>query len=428
MSEIYKGNIMAGYNPDFLGNGINLPVPSFAPSLAGDVLRNSLLEDDIFANYINYSIITNRVRRSTIVTCANIDQNLIKNVRRKRGWDIDTRIGADFQLDNDYYRNNPWDRGHLARRGSLAWGKTEREAKRASDDTFYYPNAALQHENFNQDEWLALENWVFDLNLDSNGKITVFTGPVYGDFPRTITPQGREPALIPSAFFKVVCFVNKDSNELDVRAFLMFQDEEALRDKEGNKLFNFQTYQVTITEIERLTGLEFDDEIYEKNPLLFNENPEKQEELHIEQFPERIEVDAPAEMIAKGETRDSVAVDNAAIFIAAAMVNPSGDERKSEWVSIINLSSEPVNLEGWRLSDTKHEPLQLNSVLKEQQRILQPGEAVRIQPLNPVMLSNRGGVISLYDNHGKGRRIDRVRYTERDVEREDATVRFLRRG
>ncbi|MGB6298047.1 MAG: endonuclease, partial [Rivularia sp. (in: cyanobacteria)] len=79
-------------------------------------------------------------------------------------------------------------------------------------------------------------------------------------------------------------------------------------------------------------------------------------------------------------------------------------------------------------SDTKHEALQLNSILKEQQRILQPGEAVRIQPLSPVMLSNRGGVISLYDNQGKGRRIDRVRYTQRDVEQEDATVRFLRRG
>ncbi len=423
---------MAGYNPDFLGNGINLPVPSFAPSLAGDVLRSSLLEDDIFATYINYSIITHRVRRSAIVTCVNIDQNLIKNVPRKRGWDIDTRIGADFQLDNDYYRSNPWDRGHLARRGSLAWGKTEREAKRASDDTFYYSNAALQHENFNQDEWLALENWVFDLNLDSNGKITVFTGPVYGDFPRTISPAGRKPALIPSAFFKVVCFVNKDSNKLDVRAFLMFQDEEALRDKQGNKLFNFQNYQVTITEIERLTGLEFDSEIYEKNPLLFNENPEKQEELNIQQFPERIEVDTPSEMIARGEPRDAIAVDNAAIFIAAAMVNPSGDEREWEWVSLINLSSESVNLEGWTLSDTKREPLQLNSILNEQQRILQPGEALRIQPLSPVMLSNRGGVISLYDkpqsNQGKGRRIDRVHYTGKDAEREDAIVSFLRRG
>lgn len=423
---------MAGYDPNFLGNGINLPVPSFAPSLAGDVLRSSLLEDDIFAGYINYSIITHRVRRSPIIACVNINQNLYKSVSRSKDWNIDTRIGADFQLDNDYYRSNPWDRGHLARRASVAWGETQRDAKRASDDTFYYSNATLQHGNFNQDEWLALENWVFKLNLDSNGKVTVFSGPVYGDFSRTITPPGREPALIPSAFFKVVCFVNKDSNQLDVRAFLMFQDEEALADKMGNKMFNFQNYQVTITEIERLTGLEFDDEIYEKNPLLFNENPEKREELNIDRFPERIEVDEPSEMISPGESRNATPSTTIPVFIAAAMVNPSGDERESEWISVINLSSQPVNLEGWTLSDAKHEPLQLNLILNEQERILQPGEALQIKPLSPVMLSNNGGVISLYDkpqgNQSKGRRVDRVRYTSKDAENEDVIVRFLYRN
>lgn len=416
---------MAGYNPNFLGNDINLPVPSFNPSLSGDVLRSSLLEDEIFANYVNYSIITHRARRSPIISCVNIDQNLIKNVRRKRGWDIDTRIGADFQLDNDYYRNNPWDRGHLARRGTLAWGKTEREAKRASDETFYYSNATLQHENFNQDEWLALENWVFDLDLDSNGKITVFSGPIYGDFSRTISPPGREPAMIPSAFFKVVCFINKETNQLDVRAFLMFQDQEALTDKEGKRFFNFQNYQVTITEIEKLTGLEFEDEIYEKNPLLFNEDPEKQEELNIDNFPERIEVDAPTEMISAGEPREANASDEIPIFIAAAMVNPSGDERELEWVSLINLSSKAVNLEGWTLSDMKHDPLELNSTLE-------PGETLKIQPLSPVMLSNKGGVISLYDkpqtNQRKGRRVDRVHYTKNQAEKSDTTLRFLSRG
>ena len=423
---------MTGYDPNFLGNGITLPVPSFAPSLAGDVLRNDVLDDDIFANYVNYSIITHRVRRSPIIACVNIDQNLYKSVPRSKGWNIDTRIGANFQLDNDYYRRNPWDRGHLARRASIAWGKTSRDAKRASDDTFYYSNATLQHGNFNQDEWLALENWVFDLKLDSNGKISVFSGPVYGEFSRTIKPEGREPALIPSAFFKVVCFVSKKTNQLDVRAFLMFQDKEALRDKQGKEVFDFQNYQVTITEIEELTGLEFDDEIYEKNPLLFDEDPEKEEELHIDKFPERIEVDDPDEMIGRDEPRDSHVSHHVPIFIAAAMVNPSGDERESEWVSIINLSSKSVNLEGWTLQVGKHEPLKLETVLSKTELILPPGEAVKVKPLSPVMLSNKGGIINLYEkpqaNQNKGRHIDRVRYTAEDADKQDSTVRFLFRG
>lgn len=422
----------AGYDPNFLDTNIILPVPSFAPSLAGDVLHSPLLAHEIFADYVNYSIITHRVKRSPMIACLNIDQNQFKNVPRSRDWNIDTRIGAEFQLDNDYYRRNPWDRGHLARRASLAWGETTREAKRASDETFYYSNAALQHENFNQDEWLALENWVFDLNLDSNGKITVFTGPVYGEFSRTITPPGRETALIPSGFFKVVCFVNRETQQLDVRAFLMFQDEAALANKTGHKMFNFQNYQVTITEIENLTGLEFDDEIYEKNPLLFNENPQKQAQLNIGQVPERIEVDEPEEMIAATEVRDTIADEQVPVFIAAALVNPSGNERQEEWVSMINLSNEAINLEGWMLSDTKHDPLQLNTVLNPSQRILQPGETVKIQPLTPVMLSNRGGVISLYEppqpHQSKGRRVDRVHYTTEAAQQQGTILQFLGRG
>ena len=421
-----------GYDPKFLGSDIILPVPTFAPSLAGDVLHSNRLEDEIFAHYVNYSIITHRIKRSPIIACLNIDQNQLKSVPRRGGWNIDTRIGAEFQLDNDYYRHNPWDRGHLARRASLAWGKTTREAKRASDETFYYSNASLQHENFNQDEWLALENWVFDLKLDSNGKITVFTGPVYGEFSRTITPPGRETALIPGGFFKVVCFVNRETQQLDVRAFLMFQDEVALADKKGHQILNFQNYQVTITEIENLTGLEFDDEIYEKNPLIFNENPEKQEQLNIEQLPERIEIDEPEEMIAATEPRDSIADDQVPVFIIAALVNPSGDERQEEWVSIINLSNEAINLDGWMLSNTKHEPLHLNTVLNQSQRILQPGETVKIQPLSPVMLSNQGGVISLYEqpqpNQSKGRRVDRVHYTKEAAQQQGMILQFLGRG
>ncbi|MDY6938838.1 MAG: DNA/RNA non-specific endonuclease [Cyanobacteriota bacterium] len=422
---------MQGYDPAFLGNNITLPVPTFAPSLAGHVLHSARLADEIFANYVNYSIVTHRQKRSPIIACANIDRTLIKNVPRSRDWNIDSRIGWEFQLDNDYYRRNPWDRGHLARRGSLAWGKTVREAKRASDETFYYANASLQHENFNQDEWLALEDWVFHLDLAAQGRITVFSGPVYGEFSRTITPPGREPGLIPCGFFKVVCFANKDAEQLDVRAFLMYQDLEALADKAGKHTFNFQKYQVTITEIERLTGLEFDDEIYEKNPLFFNENPEKREELDIPRFPERIEVDAPEELIAAGETRETVAVEEVPIFIAAAMVNPAGDEREGEWVSLVNFSGEAIDLDGWTLSDTQREPLNLNSILDESQRILPPGEAVKVQPLSPVMLSNRSGVISLYEKpqpgQSQGRRVDRVRYTAEEAQRQGKVVRFLDR-
>lgn len=423
---------MVGYDPDFLGSDVRLPMPQFSPALVGHVLNNRLeLRDGIYADYVNFTIVMNRVRRSPILAALNIDQNKLRNVSRKRDWEIDTRIGEAFQLNNDYYVANPWDRGHLARRASAAWGETAREAKKASDATFFYPNATLQHENFNQDEWLALEDWVKDLTLDHNGRITEFTGPIYGEFGRIISPTEREPAETPSGFFKVICFISDVTKELDVRAFIMYQDIEALADKNGNRLFNFQRYQVTVSEIETLTGLEFDDQIYEKNPLLFNENEEAREDLNVVEFPERIAVDEPEELIAEGEVRDIVVDQKVPVYIAAAMVNPSGDERQNEWISIINLSADNIDLNGWTLSDAKRPPLDLGNVLDANRRILHPGEAVRVQPVEPLMLSNNGGVILLFEKpksgETQGRRIDRVHYVPEQSKPEGKPIVFAYR-
>jgi len=423
---------MVGYDPDFLGSDIRLPMPQFSPALVGHVLNNRLeLRDGIYADYVNFTIVMNRVRRSPILAALNIDQNKLRDVPRRRDWEIDTRIGEAFQLNNDYYVANPWDRGHLARRASAAWGETAREAKQASDATFFYPNATLQHENFNQDEWLALEDWVKDLTLDHNGRITEFTGPIYGEFGRIISPTGREPAETPSGFFKVICFISDATRELDVRAFIMYQDIEALANKDGSRLFNFQRYQVTVSEIETLTGIEFDNQIYEKNPLLFNENQEAREELNVVEFPERIAVDEPEELVAEGEVRDIVADQKVPVYIAAAMINPLGDERQNEWISIINLSADDVDLNGWTLSDAKRPPLDLGKVLDANKRILHPGEAVRVQPVEPLMLSNNGGVILLFEKprsgETQGRRIDRVHYTPEQTKWEGRPIVFAYR-
>lgn len=390
---------MPGYDPDFLGQAV--PLPDFSPSLIGDVLQKPELTDGIYAHYRNHTIVMNRRLRTPIFTAVNIDQQKIKNVRRANDWLIDTRVGAENQLNNDYYRGrqNRWDRGHLVRRASAAWGDSSREAKLASDDTFFYPNATLQHENFNQDEWLALEDWVKDLTLDSTDKISVISGPIFGEFVRSITPPGRMTALIPSAFFKVVAYINQQ-NQLEARAFIMIQDEEALRDKEGKQMFNFQRYQVSVTEIEEQTGLIFPSQIPENNPLFFNENSEAREDLNVRRFPEHIEVDSPEEVIGMGERRETVKDEEIPIFIAAALVNPAGNELSGEWVSIINLSNDEIKLDGWKLKDPQNE-LTIQGALA-------PGTAIQISPLSPIELGNQSGTISLYNKDNE--RVDRVKY------------------
>ncbi|WP_200875008.1 DNA/RNA non-specific endonuclease [Methylomarinum vadi] len=110
-------------------------------------------------DYPTYSLVMNSCanKRSPLIVCLNIDQNHLKSTHRSNRWRIDPRIGSDNQLDNAYYANNPWDRGHMARRTSAAWGETTHDAQLASNETFFYSNSCLQHANLNQDEWLGLK-------------------------------------------------------------------------------------------------------------------------------------------------------------------------------------------------------------------------------------------------------------------------------
>ncbi|MDH5547681.1 MAG: hypothetical protein OEZ43_19055 [Gammaproteobacteria bacterium] len=45
---------------------------------------------------------------------------------------------------------------------------------------------------------------------------------------------------------KKVRFRNKKTADLDVRAFLMYQNEEAIRGKSGSLRYNHHDYQVTV--------------------------------------------------------------------------------------------------------------------------------------------------------------------------------------
>ena len=406
-----------GYKEDFLP-GTHLPLPNFSATLSGEILRHPNFRDDEVVEYEHYSVVMNKLKekRSLVYAALNINQRLLKDTHRQRKWYVDSRIGPDYQLNNDYYRHNPWDRGHQARRTSAAWGKTQREAQKSSDSTFFYSNATLQHENLNQDEWLQLEDWVKDLGSAKEGKISVFTGPFYGENARTIQPSGRPLALIPSGFFKVVCYIDADTNQLAVKAFVIYQDEEALSDKDGALRKNNAMYQSTIGEIELLTGLDFDDAIYNANPLFFNESSARDNGLEVI-TPERYEVHKPADVInASNENRPNIQPQQEnSVLISGAMINPRGEDVGREWVSILNLSHEPVDLTGWSLSDNSELQLEINSVLETHLRVLQPGESQILYDVSPLQLSNTKDVIALFDNQGA--QVDIVKYQKSQVRR-----------
>ncbi|MEO0374923.1 MAG: DNA/RNA non-specific endonuclease, partial [Cyanobacteria bacterium P01_A01_bin.17] len=218
--------------------------------------------------------------RQALYSAANADFS--NNQGRGRDFRIDTRIDRRFQLDNIYYRDlngieNPYDRGHLTRRAAVAWGATTKRANDASLDSCFFPNISLQHKNFNQDEWNALEQEIQNTNLDSNDRFNIFTGPVFTDLDRVVRPTSAlEPGRVPSAYWKIMTYIGQDSQQIEANAFLVFQDEVAISEMGqvlgNNDIQPFALFQTSTTLIEELTGLKFPALLFDNNPMFFFEN------------------------------------------------------------------------------------------------------------------------------------------------------------
>ena len=112
-----------------------------------------------------------------------------------------SRSGLDFYKhndvytsDNDDYRNNPYDKGHLAPAAAF---NCDRETLKK---TFSYLNCALQHEGLNRGPWKELER--FERNLAKIYDEVLVNIEVI--FEGTDTVAGG--ATIPTCFVKEITF------------------------------------------------------------------------------------------------------------------------------------------------------------------------------------------------------------------------------
>lgn len=429
-----------GYDPDFIGDGIRIPLPSFSRSLARSVLRKTgSLSDDIYSNHLHFSLVINEHTRQLIYSAYNIDQTQFRPKVRgdgKRSWRKDTNIGAENQLDNKYYKDrisasgekisNPYDRGHMVMRFNNMWGATDMEADKAGKETFIFTNSSLQHENLNRDEWKAIElKIVREFQHDSNDRLAVFTGPIFGDLDRHINLSDRDSARIPSGFFKIICFRKKQSNpdeELGVLAFAVFQDETVLRDKKGNRTIKENTsYQVTISEIQNWTGINFGKQLYDQNPLFYKDLKKRNTEHNVSSAPERIPVRGTDNIVSDAsDSRNKIQhLSMRKIIINSAMIDPAGNEKTGEWVSLHNRSNQKTKIDGWRLVDGQGREGTLVGSINS-------GESIKLQGKNKgkVLLSNSGGRLMLYDKNNC--LIDYVTWSKKQVSRaeEDIAIMF----
>ncbi len=105
------------------------------------------------------------------------------------------------------------------------------------------------------------------------------------------------------------------------------------------------------------------------------------------------------------------------VYVAGAMVNPAGDDVGKETVTLVNVSPNTVNLEGWAIADKDKKKEIITNIT------LQPGEFHTIRLTGKsAQLSNKGGIISLLDKSGF--KVHGVSYTQEEVKNQGYTILF----
>ena len=160
-----------------------IPIISFGQEknknfiIEGSIFKVSYNEEYEQPNWIEYKV-----------------RNIKKNFDRK-GLSFHI-VDSVFTSNNGDYKNNVWDKGHLAPAASFSDTEANLNA------TFSFLNCVLQHNNLNRYEWAQLEGQVRNWSSSSNSDIDVKIDIIFNINHEILTTG----AHIPSAFRKTLTF------------------------------------------------------------------------------------------------------------------------------------------------------------------------------------------------------------------------------
>lgn len=271
-------NSFYGYQPYFLGLSNMVPFPKLSDALLSSVAKTKSGNDIL--NYQHYSVIQHKERGFPILTAANIEGENFKELRRKDvfdngrdNWKKDKRLEYKYQWGNELYKAeySDFDRGHMTKREDVQWGEDVEVARLGAQSTFYYTNSVPQRKEVNRSIWLKIENYILHNQATHQElKVNLFTGPVLkDDDPVFVTEVRDRSILIPTLFWKVVYYFTAE-NKLARTAFLVGQKHlleeyeiviKSRSHSEADELFmgfeEAETFQVSVSVVEELTGLSF---------------------------------------------------------------------------------------------------------------------------------------------------------------------------
>lgn len=163
---------------------------------------------------------------------------------RKRPYFIEDPWVKSKSADWRNYKGSGYDRGHLVPAGD------RRFSEQAYNETFYTSNISPQDRKFNAGIWNRLEmktrSWA-----KKYGELYIITG---GILEGNLSEIGSEDVAVPNYFYKIIAKGNSD--KLQVIGFI-FPNKEQTKP--------LTSFTVTIDEIEARTGIDFFEELTEKN-------------------------------------------------------------------------------------------------------------------------------------------------------------------
>lgn len=268
-----------GYRPDFLGDGLEVPLPRAAPEREAEMVMLDGREQVL--DYHHFSLAMNAGRRLLMWSAANVDY---EPARRQVGgrtnfgsdrWIYDPRLPKELQLgDRDFYEPaRQADRGHVVRRQDNAWGDTPLEVEYANSDTFHWTNCTPQHAAFNRasppsryqvDEgiWGRFETYVQSQLQKGDTRACILAGPVLApDDP--VVDLGHGPVAVPIRFWKVVVVRRPGEGAAALQAYGFLMSQETIVGRFGIEFApgRFARYRAPLAKIAAAAGILFDPSI-----------------------------------------------------------------------------------------------------------------------------------------------------------------------
>lgn len=265
-----------GYDDDFLGRRVRMPLVTDAASIAAP--RTDTSNPKYLLTYEHFSVVMHKQRRLAIFTAANVDASparkrpepgkdysrkglggLGRNDRER--WFEDPRISSSHQLPDRFFEKDgsAFDKGHLTMRADVGWGSDYAEVRRANGDTFHTTNCSPQVAEFNRaifgfhGLWGELEEVV--LKQAEDEKLCVFSGPILDDADerfRGLDSSGEVLIQIPAAYWKVI--VARKGRGIESFAFILEQDLSSVP-LEFDLPSVWKTRRVKVTDVETRAGL-----------------------------------------------------------------------------------------------------------------------------------------------------------------------------